>query len=63
MNLLDVTAALWIVVTLVAIASGGWLAFTFSRVDDKIRRALEQRLARGEITMDEYRAKVAILQG
>lgn len=63
MNLLDLTAALWIVVTLAAIASGGWLAITLSRVDARIRRTLEQRLARGEITMDEYRAKVAILQG
>ena len=63
MNLLDLTAALWIVVTLAAIASVGWLAITRSRVDARIRRALEQRLARGEITMDEYRAKVAILQG
>ena len=61
MNLLDLTTMLWIVVTIAAVVSATWLVITFARIDQRIRRTLEQRLARGEITMDEYRARVALL--
>ena len=61
MNLLDVTTMLWVIVTIAAVVAATWLVITFARVDERIRRTLEQRLARGEITMDEYRARVALL--
>lgn len=61
MTLLDLVTMLWVVVTSAAIVAAAWLIVTFSRIDERIRRTLEQRLARGEITMDEYRARVALL--
>ncbi|HEY6958103.1 MAG TPA: hypothetical protein VI814_04700 [Candidatus Limnocylindria bacterium] len=61
MNLLDLTTMLWVILTLAAIVAAIWLIITFSRIDERLRRTLEQRLSRGEITMDEYRARVALL--
>ena len=61
MNLLDLTTMLWVILTVTAVVAAVWLVVTLGRVDERIRRTLEQRLARGEITMDEYRARVALL--
>ena len=61
MNLLDLTTMIWVILTVAAAVAAVWLVVTLGRVDERIRRTLEQRLARGEITMDEYRARVALL--
>ncbi len=63
MNLTELTTTLWVIVTIAGLIAAGWLGVTFSRIDERLRRTLEQRLARGEITMDEYRAKVGLLKG
>ncbi len=56
-----VAAALWIIVTVGAIAGAAWLFATFARIDRRARRALEQLLARGEIDIDDYRRRIALL--
>lgn len=61
MNLLDLTTMIWVILTVAAVVAVTWLVVTFARIDERIRHTLEQRLARGEITMDEYRARVALL--
>lgn len=61
MNLLDVATTLWVILTVAAVVAATWLILTLARIDGRTRATLEQRLARGEITMDEYRAKVALL--
>lgn len=62
MTLFDLTGAIWFVVTIAAAVGFGWLVITIARVDDRTRRALEQRLARGEIDIDDYRARIALLE-
>ncbi len=61
MNLQDLATALWLVVTVAAIVSAVWLVISFRRFDARMRRILEQRLMRGEIDVEDYRRRVAIL--
>lgn len=61
MNLLDLTTMIWVILTVAAVVAVTWLVVTFASIDERIRHTLERRLARGEITMDEYRARVALL--
>jgi len=63
MDLQTVTGVLWLIVTAAAVVAAGWLIVTFSRADRDVRRVLEQRLARGEIDIDDYRARMALLGG
>ena len=63
MDLETVTAILWLVITAAAVFAAGWLLVTFSRIDRDVRRVLEQRLARGEIDIEDYRARMALLGG
>ena len=63
MDLWTWAALLWIAVTVAAIVASGWLVMTLSRADREIRRALEQRLLRGEIDIEDYRTRVALLEG
>jgi uncharacterized membrane protein len=62
-DLETVTAILWLVITAAAVFAAGWLIVTFSRIDRDLRRVLEQRLARGEIDIEDYRARMALLGG
>jgi uncharacterized membrane protein len=63
MDLETVTGILWLVITVAAVFAAGWLIVTFSRVDRHLRRVLEERLARGEIDIEDYRARMALLGG
>jgi len=63
MDLEAVTAILWLVITAAAVFAAGWLIVTLSRIDRDVRRVLEQRLARGEIDIEDYRARMALLGG
>lgn len=56
-------AALWIALTVVAVLAATWLVVTLARADRRIRRALEERLARGEIDIEDYRTRMALLGG
>jgi uncharacterized membrane protein len=62
-DLMTLTSILWLVVTVAAVVAAGWLIVTFSRADRDVRRVLEQRLARGEIDIEDYRARMALLGG
>jgi uncharacterized membrane protein len=54
---------LWGSVSALAVVSLVYLAYTFSRIDRGIRARLDELLARGEIDIDEYRARVTVLRG
>ena len=62
-DLWTITAALWIALTVVAVLAAAWLVVTLSRADRRIREALEERLARGEIDIEDYRTRLALLGG
>lgn len=64
MNDIDLTtiaAAIWITLTIAAVVAATWLVITFRRIDQRVQRALEQRLANGEIDIEDYRRRVALL--
>ena len=64
MNDIDLTtiaAAIWITLTIAAIVAATWLVITFRRIDQRVHRSLEQRLANGEIDIEDYRRRVALL--
>jgi uncharacterized membrane protein len=63
MDLETVSGVLWLVVTAAAVVAAGWLIVTFSHADRDLRRVLEERLARGEIDIEDYRARMALLGG
>ena len=66
MNDIDLAAiatALWIVVTIAAAVAATWLVLAFRRIDRRARRALEERLANGEIDIDDYQRRIALLEG
>jgi uncharacterized membrane protein len=63
MDLETVTRVLWLIITAAAVFAAGWLIVTFSRIDRDVRRVLEERLARGEIDIEDYRARMALLGG
>ncbi len=56
--LVTLTTVLWVLVTIAAVIGVIWL-FSIVRTDPRIQ--LGERLARGEIDIDEYRARVASL--
>ena len=60
-DLWTITAALWIALTVVAVLAAAWLVTTLSRADRRIRQVLEERLARGEIDIEDYRTRMALL--
>ena len=60
-DLWTITAALWIALTVAAVLAATWLVVTLSRADRRIRQALEERLARGEIDIEDYRTRLALL--
>ena len=62
-DLATVTGVLWLVVTAAAVVAAAWLIITFSRADRDVRRLLEERLARGEIDIEDYRARMTLLGG
>jgi uncharacterized membrane protein len=64
MNDIDLTTiatALWIVVSIAAVIAAAWLIVTFARIDRHARRVLEERLASGEIDIEDYRQRIALL--
>ena len=60
-DLWTIAAALWIAVTIAALAGGTWLAVTLARLDRRARQALEQLLASGEIDIEDYRRRMALI--
>lgn len=58
-----VASALWWVVSVAAVFALVWLVAAFTRSDREARRMLEERLARGEIDVEDYRARVALIEG
>jgi uncharacterized membrane protein len=62
-DLATIATALWIAVSVAAVIAAAWLVFTFSRVDRDVRRRLEDRLASGEIDIEDYRRRIALLEG
>ena len=63
MSIETLAFVLWGSVSALAVLSLVYLAITFSRTDRGIRARLDERLARGEIDIDEYRARVTVLRG
>lgn len=61
MDIAQVASALWLAVTAAAVVAALWLVIRFIRSERTERQVLEERLARGEITVDDYRARVALL--
>ncbi len=62
-DLATIATAFWTLVTVAAVIAGAWLVITFRRIDRRARRVLEERLANGEIDIDDYRRRVALLEG
>lgn len=62
-DLATIATALWIAVSIAAVIAAAWLVFTFSRIDRDVRRRLEDRLASGEIDIEDYRRRIALLEG
>jgi uncharacterized membrane protein len=58
-----VSSALWWLVSIAAVIALVWLVGAFLRSDREARRLLEERLARGEIDIDDYRGRVALIEG
>ena len=63
MSWMGLASLAWLVLTVAAVAAAVWLVATFARGDDRARRTLDDRLARGEIDVDEYRSRRAVLRG
>ncbi len=49
--------------TIAAAIAATWLVLTFRRIDRRARRALEERLANGEIDIDDYQRRITLLEG
>lgn len=62
-DLATIATALWVAVTIVAMTAATWLVLAFRRIDRRARRALEERLANGEIDFDDYKRRIALLEG
>ncbi len=61
MDIAWIATAVWLAVTAAAVVCAVWLIVRFIRSERTERQVLEERLARGEITVDDYRARVALL--
>jgi uncharacterized membrane protein len=61
MSLEALAFVLWCAITVLALVSLVYLAVTLSSADRGIRARLDELLARGEIDIDEYRARMALL--
>ncbi|HZP97540.1 MAG TPA: SHOCT domain-containing protein [Candidatus Limnocylindria bacterium] len=60
-DLATIATALWIAVTVAAVIAAARLIVTFARIERRARRVLEDRLASGEIDIDDYRRRIALL--
>ena len=60
-DLATIATALWVAVTIAAVIAAAWLVVTFARIDRRARRVLEERLANGEIDIEDYRQRIALL--
>ena len=58
-QLFAIVTAVWIVLTVLAFVGGAFLIAQYRSEDDL---ALAERLARKQIDIDEYRAKVSLIQ-
>jgi uncharacterized membrane protein len=63
MSVMTVATIIWWIVSAVAVIGLVWVVFVFLRSDREARRVLEERLARGEIDVDDYRNRVALIEG
>ena len=63
MDTWTIAAAIWVGVTVIAVLAVAWLVHTFARADARVRKILEDRLARGEIDIEDYRMRIALLGG
>ena len=63
MDTWTIAAAIWVGVTVIAVFAVAWLVHTFARADARVRKILEDRLARGEIDIEDYRMRIALLGG
>lgn len=61
LDIAQIATALWLIVTAAAVVSALWLVTRFVRSERTERQVLEERLARGDITVEDYRARVALL--
>ena len=59
-TLMTIASALWVLVTIVAVVAALWL-ITVLRSDPRVE--LGERLARGEIDIEQYRIELAGLRG
>jgi uncharacterized membrane protein len=63
MSVMAVATVLWWIVSVGAVVGVISLVVAFLRSDREARRFLEERLARGEIDIEDYRARVAVIDG
>lgn len=63
MSIETASYAMWAAVTVLAVACLAYLFVAYGEIDRTARRALDERLARGEIGFDEYRERLAALSG